>query len=276
MAQRIIQHYTSCPINHMQEILNVTAVQTELFWESPAENRKKLAEVLSSTSTQTDVVVLPEMFTTGFTMNPQPYAEQPDGPTLAWMQQQAQRLQAALTGSFIVSEENHYFNRLFWVFPDGRFETYDKRHLFRMAGEDGIYSAGKKQLMVTWKGWKIRPLICYDLRFPVWSRNIEDAYDLLIYVANWPQARSSAWRTLLSARAIENLSYVVGINRIGVDGLSVPYGGDSLILDFKGHVLWDGRDIHTAVTYPLSIHELSTFRHKFPAYLDADHFSIIS
>lgn len=276
MPQSIIQHYPSCPINHMQEILNVTAVQTALHWESPAENRKKLAEILASSSTQSDVVVLPEMFTTGFTMNPQPYAEQTDGPTLAWMQHQAQQLQAALTGSFIVSEQNRYFNRLFWVFPDGRFETYDKRHLFRMAGEDAIYSAGKKQLMVTWKGWKIRPLICYDLRFPVWSRNIGNAYDLLIYVANWPQARSSAWRTLLSARAIENLSYVIGINRIGVDGLRIPYNGDSLILDFKGQVLWDGRDIHTTVTYPLSIRELSAFRHKFPAYLDADHFNIIS
>ncbi|HCR49083.1 MAG TPA: amidohydrolase [Rhodothermales bacterium] len=259
----------------MQDILYISAIQTDLHWESPENNRAMLDDHLLGIDSDTDVIVLPEMFTTGFSMNPRPYAEPPDGPTLAWMKAKAQAHQAALTGSFMVCDKNHFYNRLFWVFPDGRYKSYDKRHLFRMVGEEQVYSSGNKQLIIEWKGWKICPLICYDLRFPVWSRNIGLGYDLLIYVANWPAARASAWRALLPARAIENLSYVVGINRVGIDGNGKMYQGDSLIADYKGQILWEGDKAASSITYPLSHTALLEYRNKFPAHLDADQFSFV-
>lgn len=201
-------------------------------------------------------------------------AEHMEGPTVAWMQETACKHQAVITGSLIITENGKYYNRLVWMRPDGTLEYYDKKHLFRMAGEDGIYAAGSKKLLVTLKGWNICPLVCYDLRFPVWSRNTGNQYDLLLYVANWPEPRSLAWRTLLQARAIENLAYVVGVNRVGQDGNGIPYSGDSSVIDPKGQILFSSSRLECMPSFTLSKQELFNFRQKFPAHLDADDFEV--
>lgn len=261
----------------MKPELNITLVQADLAWHDPAANRERFDRLTAALAGKTEVIVLPEMFTTGFTMASREVAEPVDGPSTQWMQRLAQRLNAVVTGSMVIREGDDCFNRLIWMRPDGSREHYDKRHLFRMAGEHEHYAAGTHRLIVDVHGWKICPLVCYDLRFPVWSRNRtggDGAYDVLIYMANWPAPRSYAWRTLLRARAVENLSYCVGVNRTGIDGAGIAYDGDSVALDFKGQPLGSdlsGECVHTAT---LSAAALAAFRQKFPAYLDADAFDI--
>ncbi|GAB3530924.1 amidohydrolase [Pontibacter brevis] len=254
--------------------LRITIVQTALHWQDAERNRTMFSEKLAQATPQTDLIILPEMFTTGFSMEVETQAEKAEGPTLHWMQQEAQKHQAVLTGSVMVKENGHYYNRLHWVRPDGSYAKYDKKHLFRMAKEHHTYTAGKEKLTVELKGWNICPLVCYDLRFPVWSRNVSNSYDLLLYVANWPQVRSLAWRSLLQARAIENVAYVAGVNRVGTDGNNHPYSGDSAIIHPKGHHLLQTSQVEGLHTLTLGKQELVDFREAFPAHLDADAFSL--
>lgn len=254
--------------------LRITIIQTALHWQDAAANRAMFSVKLATVAPATDLIVLPEMFTTGFSMDARGLAEDAQGPTLQWMQEEAARYNAVLTGSVMVKEGDNYYNRLFWVRPDGSYEHYDKRHLFRMAKEHHSYTPGKEKLLVELKGWNICPLVCYDLRFPVWSRNTNSQYDLLLYVANWPKPRANAWSTLLQARAIENLSYVVGVNRVGTDGNGHPYSGDSAIIHPKGHKLLETTEAEGIHTITLSKQELTDFREAFPAHLDADDFTL--
>ena len=264
--------------------LSVTIIQTDLFWENSTANLANLEEKMAQISLPTDLIILPEMFTTGFTMNAKIVAEPMNYTTFKWMKQQAKRTRAVILGSFIVKEGEHFFNRLISMRPDGSFETYDKRHLFRMGEEDKTFTSGKKRLIVELKGWRICPLICYDLRFPVWSRNgyskvenrkSEIDYDLLIYIANWPAVRSQVWDTLLQARAIENQSYCIGVNRVGKDGMGLEYSGNSAVIDFKGNQLFYQKNSEVIVSQTLNKKDLEDFRNKFPAYLDADDFEIV-
>jgi omega-amidase len=287
--------------------LSVTIIQTSLYWENPTANLANLEEKIAKISTQSDLIILPEMFTTGFTMNAKAVAEPMNFTTFKWMKQQAKQTGAVITGSYIVKEGENYYNRLLWMRPDGTFEKYDKRHLFRMGGEHHHFAGGSERLIVELKGWKICPLICYDLRFPVWSRNYQQEkggkeegemgkeigensiphiydpipttpnlnYDILIYVANWPAVRSQVWDTLLQARALENQSYCIGVNRVGEDGMGLNYSGNSAVIDFKGNPLFYQKDSEVIDNQILSKQELDDFRTKFPAYLDADEFEII-
>lgn len=252
----------------------ITIIQSALYWQNPEANRAMFEEKIWQIDQSTDLIVLPEMFTTGFSMNAQALAEPMKFATHKWMQQMAAQTRAVITGSFICVENGQYFNRLLWMQPDGNYDYYDKRHLFRMAKEHHSYTAGECMLVKEWKGWKIAPFICYDLRFPVWSRNVNQAYDLALYVANWPAVRSAPWSTLLKARAIENLSYVVGVNRVGTDDSGIEYSGDSAIIDFKGEVLFEKTQEEALYTTALDKDALVRFREKFPAHLDADEFSI--
>jgi len=220
----------------MQNELQIVGIQADLLWENPAKNRAFIEERIKSLLEITDLVVLPEMFTSGFTMNPEKVAEKMDGETIVWMQKLASEKQVAITGSLVIKENNKYYNRLVFVHSSGKIETYDKRHSFTLAGEDKVYNHGNKLLIVNYKGWRICPLICYDLRFPVWARNTEN-YDLLIFMANWPVTRIKAWETLLKARAIENMSYTIGINRTGKDANDYEYSGNSLVIDYLGEEL---------------------------------------
>lgn len=218
----------------MSNKLNVSVVQTSLVWENPIQNRLNLEKKLDAIVQSIDLIVLPEMFTSGFTMNAESVAETMDGETIKWLKEQALKKEAAIIGSLIITEKNNYYNRLVFVEPSGKIITYDKRHTFTLAGEHKIYTAGKEKVIIDYKGWKICPLICYDLRFPVWARNIED-YDLLLYVANWPKVRIMAWEILLKARAIENMSYCIGVNRVGLDGNNYEYSGHSAAYDVLGN-----------------------------------------
>ena len=220
----------------MQNELNVVGIQADLVWENPTKNLALFEEKIKTLSTNTDLVVLPEMFTTGFTMHPEKVAESMDGISIKWLQQTAIKNNFAIVGSLVISENENFYNRLIFVHPSGKIETYNKRHSFTLAGEDKVYTSGTKKLLIDYKGWKICPLICYDLRFPVWARNT-DNYDLLLFMANWPVARIKAWKTLLKARAIENMSYVIGVNRTGKDANNYEYSGDSLIIDYLGDEL---------------------------------------
>tara|TARA_B100000949_G_scaffold39768_5_gene33760 strand:- start:11174 stop:11953 length:780 start_codon:yes stop_codon:yes gene_type:complete len=217
----------------MTENLKTTLIQSDLHWEDAEANRAKFEEKIKNIEGNTDLIILPEMFTTGFSMHAEKLAENNDGETLNWMISIAEKHNSAITGSVIIRENNHYYNRLFFVFPDGSFQKYDKKHTFTLAKENETYSAGKERLIIDYKGWKICPLVCYDLRFPVWARNTED-YDILIYVANWPKARTIAWDTLLKARAIENMAYCIGVNRTGFDGNDHEYVGHSAVYDVLG------------------------------------------
>lgn len=258
--------------------LTLAILQTNLEWEAPDVNRRHFDQKLAAIDTAVDLVVLPEMFSTGFTMNPQSIAEQMEGRTMAWMHKQADALQAVVTGSIVIEEAGRYYNRLIWMTPGGQYQFYDKKHLFSYAGEDAHYSAGREKLIVELKGWKMMPMICYDLRFPVWCRNrySEGAgfdYDCILYVANWPASRSHAWRILLMARAIENLSYVVGVNRIGSDERGIDYSGDSAVIDPLGENLSnmlphaDQAEVVTLARCPLDSH-----RDRFRAWADWDGF----
>jgi predicted amidohydrolase len=257
----------------MSSHLRVTLVQTELAWQDPAANRRSLAGHFRGLAGHTDLVVLPEMFSTGFSMEAEQLAEEMGGPTIGWLREEAAALGCVITGSLIVRDAGRCFNRLVWARPDGSLEYYDKRHLFRLANEQQHYAAGTRRLVAAVKGWRVCPLICYDLRFPVWSRSRGD-YDLLLYVANWPQRRAHAWVTLLKARAIENLSYVVGVNRIGRDGNGTSYAGDSVALDFLGQPLSSEGGGDRVETVVLDLESLQSYRNSFPAQLDADPYEI--
>ena len=217
----------------MQEKLKIALIQSDLVWESPKQNRWNFSEKITAISQQADLIILPEMFTTGFTMNAIALAETMQGETVSWMLEMAKKSNAAIIGSLIIVEEKKYYTRLLFVHPEGKIETYDKRHTFTLAGEDKVYTAGNKKIIVAYKGWKICPLVCYDLRFPVWARNTEN-YDVLLYVANWPKPRITAWDALLKARAIENMSYCVGVNRVGLDINNYEYIGSSAVYDVLG------------------------------------------
>jgi len=260
--------------------LKFTLIQSELHWEDAEANLSMFEEKIWQIGGSTDVIVLPEMFTTGFTMAAPKLAEHMNMRTFKWMKQMADQTGALMLGSYIVTVHDRYYNRLLWMEPGGAFKTYDKRHLFRMANEHKIYSPGESLLISTWKGWRICPLVCYDLRFPVWSRNRWEAtlkrpsYDVAVYVANWPTARIDAWNTLLKARAIENLSYVVGVNRVGQDGNDIEYNGHSSVISPKGEVIFSNEGVESIRTLELSANSLHAFRDRFPAYLDADDFTI--
>lgn len=252
--------------------LKITLIQSDLVWEDPARNLALFSKLIKSAG-ETDVIVLPEMFSTGFSMNAETLAEVPDGPTMQWMQQMAEEKDCCIVGSLIILEGDHYYNRLIWMFADGHYEKYDKRHLFSLAGEEAIFTAGWERLLIEVKGWSICPLICYDLRFPVWSRFKND-YDVLIYVANWPEKRVYAWQQLLIARAIENQCYTIGVNRIGADGNTVYHSGNSAIIDPMGLRLWECEHERAVYTHTLSAQYLNDVRTRLPFQQDRDMFSV--
>ena len=255
----------------------VSIAQQPLVWQDAAANRAHFAALLAPLAGSTDLVVLPEMFTTGFTMQPEAHAEGSDGPTRAWLLEQAKALDAAVGGSVAVNEHGRYYNRFMLALPGGLTYWYDKRHLFRMGGEHRHYSAGGHALIVEWRGARLCPLVCYDLRFPVWSRRRPELeYDVVIFAANWPAVRRHAWSTLLRARAIENQAFCVGVNRIGADGGGHAHVGDSVVLDFTGQPLLELNDKAHVVTVPLDLDALRTWRDQFPAHLDADAFTLES
>jgi omega-amidase len=256
------------------ENLNVTFVQSDIIWENKHENLKNFSEKIKAHKEASDIIILPEMFNTGFTMDSNKFAEQPEGLTFQWMKDISAEKGCVVTGSYIVEDNKEYYNRLVWMLPDGTFHYYNKRHLFRMAGEHEHFSAGKKRIILELKGWRICPLICYDLRFPGWSRNRND-FDLLIYIASWPAKRNHAWKTLLAARAIENLCYVAGVNRVGADGNDNEYSGDSSIIDPRGFPIAATKPMEEEIaTVALSYRDLISFRKSFPAHLDADYYEV--
>ena len=252
--------------------LKITPIQVELFWENRDDNIKMLDALLSDINT--DIIILPEMFTSGFTMNVEENFDVMNGETITWMLKKSSELNAVICGSLIIFESGQYFNRFIWTQPDGELKWYDKKHLFAYAGEDKYYTPGQQRLIIEYKGWKILPLICYDLRFPVWSRNLEE-YDLIIYVANWPQTRRTAWKALLQARAIENQSYVVGVNRVGSDGTGKVYSGDSSIISYSGEIINDYQNEVIVGSVVLEKEPLQKFRQDFPFLIDKDKFELI-
>ncbi len=253
----------------MQNLI-ITWIQTELYWEDIPANLKMLDEKIEAINNPTDLILLPEMFSTGFSMNPDTVAETMQQSAVTWMQTKSKDLGIPIAGSLMIKEDGDYFNRLVWATPDGRTHTYDKRHLFRMAGEEKVYTAGKRRLTLELKGWRIRPFICYDLRFPVWMRNTTPPYDLAIVVANWPAAREIHWQMLLRARAIENQAYVIGVNRVGVDGNQVDYNGYSCVVDFQGNVHYQALGHEVTQSASLSYSALKNYRETFPAWMDRD------
>ncbi len=259
----------------MTDKLRISMVQSHIIWEDRDENLGYYGELLRRVSGKSDLAVLPETFSTGFTMNVEAVADTMDGPTIRSAKEWAWKYDLAVAGSFIVKDDGKYYNRAFFVTPEGDLYTYDKRHLFRMAGENNYFSAGDRQLIVPYKGWNICLQVCYDLRFPVWSRNVNNAYDLLIYMASWPEARKRVWKTLLQARAMENQAYVCGVNRVGIDGKGFVYRGDSMVFSPKGKKLANaGKRKEVTRTCVLDKEELDAFRAKFPAWKDADTFEI--
>lgn len=254
--------------------LKVAILQSNLHWENIDENLNMFSSQIMAIESDVDLIVLPEMFNTGFTMNSAELAEPMNSVSMQWMLEMAKAKDAVITGSIIIEEEAKYFNRLIWMQPDETYEFYDKRHLFRMMDENNHYSAGEKRLIVELKGWRICTMICYDLRFPVWSRNVND-YDCLLYIANWPSPRMEAWNTLLKARAHENQAYVIGVNRIGEDANGTQFSGGSAIIDPKGATICETNfDEEQVKSATLSYSELKDFRDKFPIALDADAFEI--
>ena len=278
--------------------LKVSIIQTNLHWEDKVANREMLEEKIIGIKEKTEIVVLPEMFSTGFSMQPEKLAETMEGETVQWMKRIAAEKNIILTGSVIisdtdqvaVSDQPRYYNRLIWMLPNGQYGIYDKRHRFAYAGEDEQFSAGTKRLIASVRGWKINLLVCYDLRFPVWARQTSPSnslskgeggiatpeYDLLIYVANWPDRRIHAWRTLLQARAIENQCYVVGVNRVGDDGKGIHYSGESMVIDPMGEILYTKKETEDIFTITLDKDHLNSVREKFPFWRDADLFQILN
>lgn len=261
----------------MSQLL-VTLVQANLHWEDKQANLQMLEQQIQAIGQPTQLVVLPEMFSTGFRMQPEKLAETMEGPSVQWMKTMAAQSKIILTGSLIIEEAGEYFNRLIWMLPNGTYGYYDKRHRFAFAGEDQHYSNGNKRLIASVNGWKINLQICYDLRFPVWARQqitAQPEYDVLVYVANWPERRSHAWKSLLIARAIENQCYVIGVNRVGEDGKGIQHSGDSMVVDPLGQVLYT--NAHEAGTHTLALDKnfLEEIRTKFPFWKDADPFQIL-
>jgi len=258
--------------------LRVSIVQSMLRWEDATGNRVMFTEKLAVLKGTTDLVVLPEMFTTGFSMRSAELAEAMDGPTLSWMREQAAMLDAALYGSAIIADRGGYFNRGLFVRPDGQVTVYDKRHLFRFANEHEHFAPGQERVVVDWRGWRILLQICFDLRFPVFARNRRvvghNDYDLVLYVANWPERRSHAWKTLLCARAIENQCYVMGVNRVGNDGNGIYHSGNTMVIDPLGEVLYHLKDEEDCFTISLEKEHLQQVREKFPFWKDGDNFKI--
>jgi len=255
--------------------LKITLIQSNLHWENIDKNLKMFSQKILSLKEETDLIVLPEMFSTGFTMNNKALSEKMNGKTFEWLKQMAKKKSCVITGSVILEEEGKYFNRLIWMRSDGSFETYNKRHLFRYANEQDYYTPGSKKLIVDLKGWKVCPLICYDLRFPVWIRNRNKEYDVLIFVANWPERRNYPREALLLARAIENQTYVVGVNRVGKDSGDINHSGDSVVINPQGEVIVRAEpNEETIITVSLSYSVLEEWRKKFPAWMDADDFDL--
>lgn len=258
----------------MCQSLRISICQTDIAWRDKCRNLDKLQACLEELVGHTDLLVLPEMFTTGFSMMPEQDAEPVDGPTVTLLREWSSRYQVALAGSYIASECSRHYNRAFFLTPDGESGFYDKRHLFRMGREDEHYTAGTEPAVFTYKGWNIRMLICYDLRFPVWSRNRHNDYDLLLYVANWPASRRMVWDVLLQARALENQSYVCGVNRVGCDGMGVLYNGGSAVYSPKGTLLAAADEREEVATVILQKAPLVQFRQKFPVWMDADDYTM--
>ena len=283
----------------MQPLI-ITIIQANLFWENKTANLKMFEEKIKNIQSKTELVILPEMFSTGFSMNPEKLAETMEGETVAWMKRIAIQQKIILTGSVVIEENQDYYNRLIWMLPNGQCGYYDKRHLFAFAKEDEHYTAGNKRLIAQVKGWKINLQVCYDLRFPVWARQapsqpppkgeeqatlnaknenkkIENTYeyDLLIYVANWPERRSHAWKTLLTARAIENQCYTIGVNRVGNDGNNIYHSGNSMIIDPLGEIIYHKEKEEDIFTYTLQKETLQDVRTKLPFLKDGDVFTIV-
>jgi predicted amidohydrolase len=267
--------------------LTLTGIQTKLHWEDPAANLNMLEEKINGIKEKTELVLLPEMFSTGFSMKPAELAETMEGETVKWMKRIAAEKKIILAGSLIIEENGEYFNRLIWMLPNGQLGFYDKRHLFAYAGEDNEFTPGSKRLIASVKGWKINLLVCYDLRFPVWARQTSPPnplsggegasapeYDVLVYVANWPEKRNHAWKTLLQARAIENQSYVAGINRVGNDGNGIYHSGDSMVVDPMGEILYTKAHEEDVFTTTLQKNKLEEVRTKLPFWKDGDNFII--
>jgi predicted amidohydrolase len=263
--------------------LTFTIIQTNLHWEDKARNLEMLEQKINSIREKTEVVILPEMFSTGFSMNPEELAENMNGQTVTWMQRVAEQKKIVLTGSLMIEENDHYYNRLIWMLPNGQMGLYDKRHLFAYANEHEHYTCGNKRLIASAKGLKINLQVCYDLRFPVWARqapikserNNGYEYDVLVYIANWPERRSNMWKTLLQARAIENQCYCIGVNRVGDDGNRIYYSGDSMVINPLGEVIY--HKVHEEDIYTITLHkeELEQIREKMPFLKDADPFMIL-
>lgn len=251
--------------------LRVTIVQPDIIWENPEANREKYSKFIEDVG-ETDIIIFPEMFTSGFSMNPGELKEPMNGKTISWMQKIASDKNCSVVGSLIVEEKGKVYNRAVWVFPDGKTEKYDKRHLFTMGQEHNHYSAGKEKNIVKYKDWRLCPMICYDLRFPVWNRNMEN-YDVIIFMANWPSPRHYHWKSLLIARAIENQSYCFGVNRVGTDGVGLSYLGDSGLITFNGITDFMGENEHIK-TFEISLSELQQYRKSFPFLEDRDTFQI--
>jgi omega-amidase len=267
--------------------LTLTGIQADLYWEDKSANLRQFEAKINAIQEKTEVIVLPEMFSTGFSMQPEKMAETMDGESVRWMKRVAATKKVVLTGSLVIEEGGSYFNRLIWMLPNGQCGHYDKRHLFAFSGEDTRYRPGNKRLIASVNGWKINLLVCYDLRFPVWSRQapspaVQPAaselagleFDLLVYVANWPERRSHAWKSLLIARAIENQCYVLGVNRVGEDGSKIYHSGDSALVDPLGKLLYSKADEQDVFTHTIHKKDLEDIRHKFPFWKDADRFVI--
>ena len=269
-----ILHFSIFAKKIMMQNFRATLIQSNILWEKIDDNLSNFSKKIHQVSGQTDLIILPEMFSTGFSMQPANVAEPMDGKTVQWMKDHAKSAQAVIMGSFIAEENGAYFNRLVWMQPDGVYFIYDKKHLFTLAKEDESYQAGTDRLIVEWKGWKICPLICYDLRFPVWARN-NVGYDLLIYIASWPTPRIDAWRTLLAGRAIENQSYTIGVNRIGTDETGLVYSGDTSLVDYYGKVLYCTSKAEDVFSMALYKEEQERYRSKLNFLPDRDSFQIV-
>ena len=254
--------------------LKITVFQGYLFWENIDKNLQNISLRLSGIREKTNLIILPEMFNTGFSMNAENLAEPMDGKTMQWMAKTAAKFESVVTGTLIIKEDDKYYNRLIWMRADGTYDCYDKRHLFALGKEHQTYTAGTKKLIVDLNGWKICPMICYDLRFPVWLRNVGGEYDLLLIVANWPERRALHWRSLIPARAIENQAYVIGVNRVGHDGNEVYHSGDSTCIDPNGNVVYYKRDEEDVYTFSIIADEVKKTRRALPFLKDADDFEI--
>ncbi len=255
------------------ESLRFCVIQTDIVWENPLQNRANIEQKLN-TMPPCDVVVLPEMFTTGFSMRPAQLAEPMSGSSVAWMRDMAQKHGVVVCGSLMIAAEGKFFNRFIWMPPESQPQVYDKRHLFSMSEEPRFFSAGRRRLTITYRSFRIRPIVCYDLRFPVWCRN-DDDYDVLLVVANWPEKRALAWKTLLEARAIENQSYVVGVNRVGTDGTGMYHSGESSVVDARGGVLWRQAHEEAIFVFTADRQQLHETRRLLPFLRDRDRFSLI-